>query len=198
MKIEKIKLYKIKGNKANPRVIKNDKFYDLVKSIKNFPEMLDIRPIVVDEDLIVLGGNMRLKAAKEAGLKEVSIIKASELSEEKQKEFIVKDNISAGEWDWDTLANEWDAEKLQEYGLDVPIVDGIENIEEQEIEFSEYLDEANNYVVLLFNSDVDWLGAQTHFELKSVHSKRANGKPWSKGIGRVIDGAEYLKSIKSE
>ena len=71
-------------------------------------------------------------------------------------------------------------------------------VEEQEIVFSEYLVEAHNYVVLLFNSEVDWLNAQTHFNLSSVHSKRANGKAWSKGIGRVIDGADYLKELKNE
>ena len=80
----------------------------------------------------------------------------------------------------------------------MPSIEEFTGVEEQEIEFSEYLDEAHNYVVLLFDSDVDWLSAQTHFNIKSVHSMRANGKPWSKGIGRVLDGAEYLKGIKDE
>jgi hypothetical protein len=85
--------------------------------------MLEIRPIVVNDDMIVLGGNMRLKACKEAGLKEVSIIKASDLTEDEQRQFIIKDNVSGGEWDWEMLANEWDAEQLEAWGLDVPVFD---------------------------------------------------------------------------
>lgn len=92
MKTELIKLSLIKGNPNNPRLIKDDKFAKLVKSIKEFPEMLELRPIVVNDDMVVLGGNMRLKACKEAGLKEVPIIKASTLTEEQQREFIIKDN----------------------------------------------------------------------------------------------------------
>lgn len=121
MKTETIKLYKIKSNPNNPRLIKDNKFHKLVKSIKEFPEMLKIRPIVVNEEMVVLGGNMRLKACKEAGLKEVSIIKASELTAEQQREFIVKDNVGFGEWDWDLIANEWDAEQLNDWGLDLPV-----------------------------------------------------------------------------
>jgi len=120
MKTEKISISKIKLNPNNPRLIKDDKFTKLVQSIKDFPEMLEIRPIVVNEDMIILGGNMRFKACKEAGLKEISIIKASGLSEEKQREFLIKDNVSGGEWDWDMLANEWDELELDKWGLDIP------------------------------------------------------------------------------
>jgi|GWRWMinimDraft_5_1066013.scaffolds.fasta_scaffold00114_7 DNA modification methylase len=119
MKTEKININKIKLNPNNPRLIKDDKFAKLVQSIKDFPEMLEIRPIVVNDDMIILGGNMRFKACKEAGLKEVSIIKASGLSEEKQREFLIKDNVSGGEWDWQLL-QEWDALKLESWGLDLP------------------------------------------------------------------------------
>ena len=119
MKIENVKLSDIKLNPNNPRLIKDDKFKKLVQSIIDFPEMLKIRPIVVNEDMIILGGNMRFKACKEAGLKEVPIIKTSGLSEEKQREFLIKDNIAGGEWDWNLLANEWDELKLTEWGLDV-------------------------------------------------------------------------------
>lgn len=118
MKTEIIKLYKIKSNPDNPRLIKDDKFHKLVKSIKEFPEMLKIRPIVVNDDLIVLGGNMRLKACKDAGLKEVSIIKASELTVKQQREFIVKDNVGFGDWDWEMLANEWNTVDLENWGMD--------------------------------------------------------------------------------
>ena len=119
MKTEKVKISEIHANKNNPRIIKDDKFRKLVKSIQDFPQMLEIRPIVVDEDNIVLGGNMRLKACKEAGLKEVYIVKADNLTEEQKQEFIVKDNVGFGEWDWDSLANEWDVDQITDWGLDV-------------------------------------------------------------------------------
>jgi hypothetical protein len=120
MKVEKVKISEVKNNPSNPRLIKDDKFRKLVKSIQDFPQMLELRPIVVDENNIVLGGNMRLKASKEAGLKDVFIVKAENLTEEQKQEFIVKDNVGFGEWDWDMLANEWDTEKLDEWGLDLP------------------------------------------------------------------------------
>ena len=116
---QQVKISKVKGNPSNPRIIKNDKFKKLVKSIKEFPEMLKLRPIVVDEDMMVLGGNMRLKASKDAGLSEVWIDIAEGLTEEQKKEFIVKDNVGFGEWEWDMLANEWDSVQLAEWGLDV-------------------------------------------------------------------------------
>ena len=114
-----IKVSDIKANPNNPRVIKDDKFDKLVTSIKEFPEMLEARPIVVNPDMVVLGGNMRLKALKAAGVKEAPVYVAT-WDEIKQKEFIIKDNVGFGEWDWDILANEWDAEELQGWGLDVP------------------------------------------------------------------------------
>jgi DNA modification methylase len=118
----------IKPNPNNPRIIKDDKFKKLVKSIQDFPQMLELRPIVIDENNIVLGGNMRLKACIEAGLTDVPVKQAKELTEEQKKEFIVKDNVGYGEWDWDDLANNWDAEELTEWGLDIPnfIVDEIQ------------------------------------------------------------------------
>ena len=120
MKATTVKISEVKANPNNPRIIKDDKFQKLVKSIKEFPEMLNIRPIVVNADMIVLGGNMRLKACKEAGLKELPIIKADDLTEEQQKQFIIKDNVGFGEWDWEDLANNWDSEQLTEWGLDIP------------------------------------------------------------------------------
>ena len=127
MKIENVKLSDIKLNPNNPRLIKDDKFKKLVQSIIDFPEMLKIRPIVVNEDMIILGGNMRFKACKELKHKEVSIIKLSGLSAEKQREFLIKDNVSGGEWDWNLLVNEWDEIKLTEWGLDIPIFKDAEN-----------------------------------------------------------------------
>ena len=120
MNIQKVKISEVKSNPNNPRIIKDDKFAKLVRSIKEFPKMLEIRPIVVNSDMVVLGGNMRLKACKEAGLKEVFIISAEDLTEDEQKQFIIKDNVGFGEWDWDMLANEWEAEQLEDWGLDIP------------------------------------------------------------------------------
>jgi DNA modification methylase len=130
-----VKISEVKTNPNNPRTIKDDKFAKLVKSIKEFPEMLNLRPIVVNDDMIVLGGNMRLKACKEAGLKEVPIIKASNLTEQQQKEFIIKDNVGFGDWDWDSLANEWDADEITEWGLDIPNFDTDEVLEAEEDDF---------------------------------------------------------------
>lgn len=119
MDFQLVDIKTVKNNPNNPRVIKDDKFVKLVNSIKEFPKMLEIRPIVVNADMIVLGGNMRLKACIEAGLKQVPIIKADDLTEDEQRQFIIKDNVSGGEWHWEMLANEWDAEQLEEWGLDV-------------------------------------------------------------------------------
>jgi len=123
MKIERLNISEVKSNPNNPRIIKDDKFKKLVESIKDFPKMLELRPIVVNDDMIVLGGNMRLKACKEAGMKEIPVIKASELNEEQQREFIIKDNVGFGEWDWEVLANEWNSKELEAWGLDIPIFD---------------------------------------------------------------------------
>ena len=128
MNIIKKKISEVKLNPNNPRLIKDDKFKKLVKSIKDFPEMLDIRPIVVNQDMVILGGNMRFKACKEAGLKEVPIIVADNLTEEQQREFLIKDNTSGGEWDFDMLANEWDIEQLDAWGLDIPVFKEYEEV----------------------------------------------------------------------
>lgn len=133
--IQNVPTNTVKANPNNPRIIKDDKFAKLVKSINEFPQMLNLRPIVVNDDMVVLGGNMRLKACKEAGLKEIPIIKASELTEQQQKEFIVKDNVGYGEWDWNDLANNWDAQELQDWGLDIPGFDAIE-VEAEEDDFA--------------------------------------------------------------
>jgi DNA modification methylase len=125
----------IKPNPNNPRIIKDIKFKQLVKSIQDFPQMLELRPIVIDENNMVLGGNMRLKACIEAGLTDVPVIHANNLSEEKKKEFIVKDNVGYGEWDWDDLANNWDAQELTDWGLDIPNFD-VNNLEAEEDDFA--------------------------------------------------------------
>lgn len=135
MKTESVRIQEVKTNPNNPRIIKDDKFKKLVRSIKEFPEMLKLRPIVVDENNIVLGGNMRLRACKEAGLKEVHIIKADQLTEKQQREFIIKDNVGFGEWDWDDLANEWDVDELEDWGLDLPVDLKVEELEAEEDDY---------------------------------------------------------------
>lgn len=137
MKIQKVKITAIKSNPNNPRLIKDDKFHKLVKSIKEFPQMLELRPIVVNDEMVILGGNMRHKACIEAGLKEVTIVKASDLTEQQQKEFIIKDNVGFGEWDWDVLANEWNTEELIEWGLDIPNFNNDENLIAKEPEINQ-------------------------------------------------------------
>jgi len=114
-----MKISKVVPNPENPRVIKDHKYKALVKSIKEFPKMLEIRPIVVNSDMMILGGNMRLKACIEAGLKDIPVIVAKDLTESEQREFTIKDNVSFGEWDWDKLANEWNDDELNDWGLDV-------------------------------------------------------------------------------
>ena len=186
----------IKENPNNPRVIKDKQFLKLVKSVTEDSWMLKLRPLVVDKDMVVLGGNMRLKACIQAGFIELPIVKDTDLTKEQKDKFIIKDNLSYGLWNWEQL-NEWDTEKLEEWGLELE-TEKEENHEQGEEIFSEYLGEANNYVVLMFDNDIDWLSAQSHFKLNAVYSKRQNGKKWSKGIGRVIDGADYLKELKDE
>jgi 16S rRNA G966 N2-methylase RsmD len=120
----KVAISKIKPNPKNPRVIRDDKFAKLVKSIQDFPEMLEKRPLVcftdIDGKYVVLGGNMRLKAANEVGLKQLPILLADDWTEEQKNEFLIKDNVGFGEWDWEQIKNDWDVEKLDEWGLDVP------------------------------------------------------------------------------
>lgn len=145
--MQKVKINSIKTNPKNPRLIKDDKFKKLVKSIQEFPQMLELRPIVVDENNIILGGNMRYKACIEAGLKEVFILKAEDLTEQQKDEFIVKDNVGFGEWDWDILANEWDTDKLQDWGLDLPLDVSVQELEAEEDDY-EIPNEINTDIVL--------------------------------------------------
>ena len=137
----KIKISDIKPNPSNPRIIKDDKFKKLVQSIKDFPQMLELRPIVVNSDNIVLGGNMRLRACIEAGLKEIPVLRADKLTPEQQAEFIIKDNVGYGEWDWDILANEYESESLEDWGISLPTSWGVEDavMDTKEVDKSEYM-----------------------------------------------------------
>ena len=168
MKTQKVKLSEVKRNPDNPRIIKDNKFKKLVKSIIEFPEMLEIRPIVVNDDMVVLGGNMRLKACQEAKLREVPIIKASKLTAKQQREFIVKDNVGFGEWDWDMVANEWDSKQLQDWGLNMPVFqDNLSNTDDYkgsnpELELDNFMNSEIKRLYLVYDSEtfekvVDWL-----------------------------------------
>lgn len=190
MLTEKIKISKIKGNPDNPRIIKDDRFKGLVQSIKEFPEMLELRPIVVDKDLMVLGGNMRLKACKELKLQDVYITKAENLTDEQKKEFIIKDNASFGEWDYSQLS-EWDNEQLEEWGVNV-----WQNEEEidygilDEIDVSEQLEEMTQGVKKAI---------QIEFELSHYDTAAELVKFWRKE-GAYLGGMiiEYLKAEKEK
>ena len=188
---KKVKISDVKNNPNNPRLIKDDKFKKLVASINSFPEMLEKRPIVVDEDLMVLGGNMRLKASAEAGLKEVWIDIAEGWSEEQKAEFIIKDNVGFGDWDWDILANEWDNEKLNEWGLDVwqP---------ETDVDYS-ILDEEDLNDELQDMTDGVKKAIQIEFEAEHYEEASELVKFW-RDSGAYIGGMimEYLKSEKEK
>ena len=158
--MQTVKINTVKSNPDNPRLIKDDKSKKLVTSLKEFPEMAAVRPIVVNTDMVVLGGNMRLKAMKEAGWKDVPI-EIVDWSEDKQREFIVKDNVGFGEWNWDDLANEWNAEDLESWGLDVPIfdeeIDGLEDGEEIELPQSVQLEPPKEYILIMAEpNSVEW------------------------------------------
>ncbi len=187
----KVAISKIKSNPDNPRIIKDDKFKQLVKSIKDFPQMLELRPIVVDSDMVVLGGNMRLKACLEAGLKEVDILIADQLTEDQKKEFIIKDNVGFGEWDWDILANEWDNELLSEWGLDVwqqaPDVDyDILNDDDISDQLDDMTAGVKKAIQIEFNSE--------HYEEASILVKFWRER--EAYVGGMI--MEYLKSEKDK
>lgn len=142
IKIEKVKISEIKTNPSNPRIIKDHKFKKLVKSIQDFPEMLEIRPIVVDENMIVLGGNMRLKACKDAGLSEVYIIRTTQLTDTQKKDFILKDNNSFGEWNLEELSN-FDKDMLLDAGFEDWNINAIFGNNEMEDKFKGNIEGSN-------------------------------------------------------
>jgi len=200
LRTESVKLSLIKPNPSNPRFIRDHKFKKLVRSIKDFPQMLEIRPIVVNDDMVVLGGNMRLKALKECGYEYVPIIKVSELTEEQQKEFIVKDNIAFGEWDIDILANEYDLNKLMEWGMSSQDIQ-LQNIEEMLNEedydndpiypLAPRMSEKHDYVMILVDNEIEYAFIKTFFNL----SNQSDYKSGKVGQGRVITFEAFKKII---
>lgn len=186
----------------NPRV--ND---DAVEAVAQSVRLHgQVRPLVLSEagkpfeQEVICCGHTTLKALKKLGFTEVACTIHPFKDEAEFVDYNVRDNkvSEIAEWnDSELLSLQADFDlALEEMGFDIKEEE--EEEEEPEVQFSEYLDEANNYVVLFFRNELDWLNAQTHFELPTVHSKRANGKPWAKGIGRVVDGAKYLGSMKKE
>ena len=163
--------------------------------------MLELRPIVVDENNIVLGGNMRLKACKEAGLKDVFIVKAENLTEEQKQEFIVKDNVGFGEWDWDALANEFDIEQLEDWGLDVPINDKIDQLEDgEEIELpqSVQMEPPKEYILIMAEpNSIEWEEIKEMLQLRMV--RRGGYKKGSAfdavALERVIEWSDFKTRI---
>jgi len=189
--IEKISINKIFSNPVNPRTIKEDKFRKLVNSIEEFPEMLKLRPIVVNNEYGILGGNMRYNACKELGLKDVWIIKADNLTEKQMEQFVIKDNVGFGEWDWDILANTWKPEELKEWGLDVwqP---------EQEVDYS-ILDDEDLSTELNDMTDGVKKAIQIEFEAEDYEEAQELVKFWRDSgayIGSMI--IEHLKNEKNK
>ena len=197
--METVKISEVKLNPNNPRLIKDDKFLKLVQSIKDFPEMLNIRPIVVNKDMIILGGNMRYKACKEAGLKEIPII-ITDLSEDKQREFLIKDNTSGGEWDWEVLANEWDNEELESWGLDIPELKAIDESEEgDEIKIPKSLQviPKKEYILIMADEDSEeWQELQSIFKCGLVRQGGCKIGSSSDKVGRGTERVFDLKTFK--
>jgi len=202
-----MKLSKIKGNPNNPRICKDDKFKKLVKSISEFPKMLEMRPIIVDENFIVQGGNMRLKALQELKYKDIPdewVLQVKDLTEEEKKEFIIKDNVGFGEWDFDDLANNWDVEKLNEWGLDIPNFD-VEVLEAEEDNY-EIPDEIKTDIVLgdLFEIGEHRLlcGDSTDSDqvAKLMNGQTANlaftSPPYNAGKSEVLSGNTHTTDNK--
>lgn len=187
----------------NPRELTKKQYENLKESLQKFGM---VEPIVVnsheDRKNIVIGGHQRLRIWSELGNEMIPCVFVS-CDLEKEKQLNIRLNKNGGQWDWDLLANNFNPEDLVDWGFDPDevlqdLLDEDEEDEEPTEVFSEYIGESHNYVVLTFDNDVDWLAAQTHFELPSVHSKRANGKPWAKGTGRVIKGSDYIKKVSAK
>jgi len=202
-----MKLSNIKPNPNNPRLIKDDKFNKLVQSIKDFPEMMEKRPIVcvtdVDGKIYPLGGNMRYKALKEIGYKDIPdswVTMADDWTEEKRREFVIKDNVGFGEWDWEQLGNEWDAEELEAWGLDVPELKAIDEAEEgNEIKISKSLQviPKKEYILIMADEDSEeWQELQQIFKCGLVRQGGCKIGSSSDKAGRGIERVFDLKTFK--
>lgn len=197
------KINDLKKLPNNPRTIKKSDLERLKQSIQDNPDYFEARPIILSDrtgELVIIAGNQRYEAAKQLGLEEVPTALLSGLTEEREKEIIIRDNVSNGDWDFDELQN-WNSDDLSSWGVDVPNEKNSSDAEKPEVEFSQFLDEESNYVVLKFNTDIDWINAQSKLDIKPVKcfSTRTDGKikanGYHIGTGRVLDGAEVLRRI---
>lgn len=200
--IQMVKINQLRLNDQNPRFIRDHKFKKLVKSIQSFGKMLEIRPIVVDENMMILGGNMRFRACKAAGLDEIPVMIVSGLSDSEKNEFVVKDNVGFGEWDFEMLGNQFEHDQLLDWGMDVPTFNDPEPDENDdessnmpeigELKFSDELMLEHNYIVLYFDNPLDWNVAIEKFGLKNVKSCDPAEKCQKIGVGRVINGKNWI------
>ena len=199
--IVKVPISEVVENSENPRIIKRKQFETLVKSIQEFPEMLDVRPIVVNKEMVILGGNMRFKAAVEAGILEIPV-QMVDWPEDKQKEFIVKDNVSGGEWDWNLLANQYEIDQLDNWGIDVSNIEGrvddMEDGDEIEFEQSVQVEPPKEYILIMAepNSE-EWEELKELLQLKMV--RRGGYKKGSAfdaaGLERVLNWSDLKERL---
>jgi len=200
MKIKEIEIQKLKPAEYNPRQITKKQYNDLKESVEKFG-LVD--PIILNKDMTVIGGHQRLKVCKDLNYDKISCV-VLDLSKEEERELNIRLNKSGGEFDMDALANYFDVEELTDWGfkhvelgLNIDKIDAKDNIE-TEYPFATELDISNNYIVLKFDNDIDWIQAKTLFKLQTEVARRSNGKPWSQGIGRVLNGSKAIKMIQDE
>ena len=200
MKTKEIEIQKLKPAEYNPRQITKKQYNDLKESVEKFG-LVD--PIILNKDMTVIGGHQRLKVCKDLNYDKISCV-VLDLSKEQERELNIRLNKSGGEFDMDGLANYFDVEELTDWGfkhvelgLNIDKIDAKDNIE-TEYPFATELDISNNYIVLKFDNDIDWIQAKTLFKLQTEVARRSNGKPWSQGIGRVLNGSKAIKMIQDE
>jgi hypothetical protein len=200
-----MKLSEINPNPDNPRVIKDDKFRKLVNSIREFPKMLELRPMILDSTNTILGGNMRYRALQQIGYTDIPdewIKRAEDLTEDEKRRFIIADNIQLGDWEWDMLSNLWNEDDLIDWGLtfegvvsgkDQEVAEEQRTIEEMELKFNEHHD----YIVFLFNNINDYVMAVTNLGLKKVRASLSE-KSKKIGLGRVVAGTRLIELMNKQ
>jgi hypothetical protein len=200
-----MKLSDINPNPDNPRVIKDDKFRKLVNSIREFPKMLELRPMILDSTNTIIGGNMRYKALQQIGYTDIPdewIKRAEDLTEDEKRRFIIADNIQLGDWEWDMLASLWNEDDLIDWGLtfegvvttkDPEVAEEQRTIEEMELKF----DEHHDYIVFLFNNVNDYVMAVTNLGLRKVKASLSE-KSKKIGLGRVVDGTRLIELMNKQ
>ena len=191
LEIKYLSLNELTPYAKNSRTHSEDQINQVAESIKEFGFT---NPILIDEQSNIIAGHGRLEAAKKLGMKEVPTIVLEGLTENERKAYVIADNKLALNSGWNEKALMRELFSLEEASFDLSLT----GFNPDELKKLLDIGETNNYIVLYFSNDIDWLSAQNHFDIKSVHSKRANGKPWSKGIGRVIEGGSYLTKLKGE